>query len=130
MIEIIIIIIISSSPYHYLSETSVTILFIANIIYMNIENILTQAFNDDLYGVFMMTMMKMMRICLPEWGIWTLGWRNDPCMEMTHKSRLETDRDDHDLSVLTFLCSRFTICKDSTLSTLSINNTTLHPIRV
>ena len=49
MIEIIIIIIISSSPYHYLSETSVTILFIANIIFMNIENILTQAFNDDFY---------------------------------------------------------------------------------
>ena len=72
---------------------------------MNIENILTQAFNDDYYGVFMkmitmmvmmvmvmmmmMMMMKMMRICLPEWGIWTLGWRNDPCMEMTHKSRLD-----------------------------------------
>ena len=28
-------------------------------------------------------------VCLPEWGIWTLGWRNDPCMEMTHKSWLD-----------------------------------------
>ena len=64
MIEIIIIIIISSSPYHYLSETSVTILFIANIIFMNIENILTQAFNDDFYVFFMMMMMMVMLVMM------------------------------------------------------------------
>ena len=100
MIEIMIVIIISSSPYHYLSETSVAILFIANIIYMNIENILTQAFNDDFYVFFLHDNddddgddddedEDDEDVCLPEWGIWTLGWRNDPCMEMTHKSRLD-----------------------------------------